>query len=137
MDQRSEKRMINVIIANHLNKKNVVWLQSGNDFVDLLYSFLTMPLGTIVRLLDNHGGSRQRVVIGCLNNINKSVVDMIIDNFQTEACKQMLINPKSVKESLCRKLKINIDDTEAIKYFMCPMSFQRTSCGEFFSNFNT
>ncbi|KAG2314425.1 hypothetical protein Bca52824_017547 [Brassica carinata] len=49
----------------------------------------------------------------------------------------MLIYPKSVKESLCRKLKINIDDTEATKYFMWPTSFQRKSCGEFFSNFNT
>ncbi|KAF8112049.1 hypothetical protein N665_0068s0016 [Sinapis alba] len=98
-----------------------------------------MPLGTIVRLLDNHGRSRQKVVIGCLNNFYKSVVDMSTDNFQTEACKQMqmLINPKSVKESLCRKLKINIDDTEATIYFMCPMSFQRKSRGGFFSNFNT
>ena len=68
--------MINVIIANHLNKQNAVWVQSGNDFVDLLYSFLTMPLGTIVRLLDNHGRSRQKLVIGCLNNLYKSVVDM-------------------------------------------------------------
>ncbi|CAN7029819.1 unnamed protein product [Brassica rapa subsp. trilocularis] len=65
MDQRLEKRMINVIIANHLNKQNAVWVQSGNDFVDLLYSFLTMPLGTIVRLLDNHGS--------CGNMMNKEI----------------------------------------------------------------
>ncbi|CDY47603.1 hypothetical protein Bca4012_092289 [Brassica carinata] len=94
--QRFEKRKINVIIANHLNKQNVVWVPSGNDFVDLLHGFLTMPLGTIVRLLDNHGRSRQKLVIGCLNNLYKSLVDMSIDNFQTEACKQMLIYPESV-----------------------------------------
>ncbi|KAG7543597.1 hypothetical protein ISN45_Aa07g035000 [Arabidopsis thaliana x Arabidopsis arenosa] len=61
MDQRFEKRMINVLLAHHLDKNKVVWIQSGNDFVDLLYSFLTMPLGTIVRLLENHGILREKV----------------------------------------------------------------------------
>ncbi|KAF2620729.1 hypothetical protein F2Q68_00038923, partial [Brassica cretica] len=37
--QRFEKRKINVIIANHLNKQNVVWVPSGNDFVDLAPRF--------------------------------------------------------------------------------------------------
>ncbi|ESQ30904.1 hypothetical protein EUTSA_v10012284mg [Eutrema salsugineum] len=133
MDQRFDKRMINVLIANHMNKKNVVWVQSGNDFVDLHYSFLTMPLGTIARLLEQHGRPRGNVTIGCLNNLYKSIVDMRTDHFRTEACKEMLLYPKSVKEGLCRKLKINIDDTEATKYFMCP----RKSCPEFFSNFDT
>ncbi|XP_010435564.1 PREDICTED: uncharacterized protein LOC104719350 [Camelina sativa] len=138
MDQRFEKRTINVLLADHLDKHKVVWLHSGNDFVDLLYSFLTMPLGTIVRLLENHGRLRQTVTLGCLNNLYKSVVDMNIDNFRTEACKQMLVYPKSVKESQCKMLKINIDvDTEATKHFMCPMYLQRKSCREFFSNFNT
>lgn len=137
MDQRFEKRMINVLLAHHLDKNKVVWIQSGNDFVDLLYSFLTMPLGTIVRLLENHGILREKVSLGCLNNLYKSVVDMSIDNFRNEACKQMLVYPKSVKERQCRMLKINIDDTEATKYFMCPLSLQSKSCREFFSTFDT
>lgn len=138
MERRFEKRMINVLRADHLAKEKVVWVQSGNDFVDLLYSFLTMPLGTIVRLLENHGRPRRNTVkIGCFNNLYKSVVDISIEHFRTESCKQMLVYPKSVKEGQCRKLKINIDDTEATKCFMCPMYLQRKSCGEFFSNFNT
>ncbi|CAA0405882.1 unnamed protein product [Arabidopsis thaliana] len=137
MDQRAEKSMINVLLVHHVDKKNVVWIQSGNDFVDLFYSFLTMPLGTIVRLLEHHGRLKEKVSIGCFNNLYKSLVDMSIDNFRNEACKQMLVYPKSVKERQCRMLKINIDDTEETKYFMCPKSLQSPSCREFFSNFNT
>lgn len=127
------QRIIKVYLEDHLDKKKVVCVQAAHDFVDLLYSFLTMPLGTIVRLLENHGRLREKVSVGCLNNLYKSVVDMSIDNFRNEACKQMLVYPKSVKERQCRMLKINIDDTEATKYFMCPLSFQSKSCREFSS----
>ncbi|CAA7047999.1 unnamed protein product [Microthlaspi erraticum] len=96
-----------------------------------------MPLGTIVRLLENHGRSREKVTIGCLNNLYKSVLDMNIDHFRSEACKKMLIYPKNAKEDQCRRLKINIDDKEATKCFMCPKSLEKKSCREFFSNFNT
>jgi len=137
MDQGSGKTMISVLLVHHVDKKNVVWIQSGSDFVDLFYSFLTMPLGTIVRLLEHHGRLKEKVSIGCFNNLYKSLVDMSIDNFRNEACKQMLVYPKSVKERQCRMLKINIDDTEETKYFMCPKSLQSPSCREFFSNFNT
>ncbi|VYS68481.1 unnamed protein product [Arabidopsis thaliana] len=137
MDQGSGKTMISVLLVHHVDKKNVVWIQSGSDFVDLFYSFLTMPLGTIVRLLEHHGRLKEKVSIGCFNNLYKSLVDMSIDNFRNEACKQMLVYPKSVKERQCRMLNINIDDTEETKYFMCPKSLQSPSCREFFSNFNT
>ncbi|CAH8276923.1 unnamed protein product [Arabidopsis lyrata] len=35
------------------------------------------------------------------------------DNFETQACKNLLLYPRSIKESDYTKLKLNVDDTEA------------------------
>ncbi|KAF8080293.1 hypothetical protein N665_0959s0023 [Sinapis alba] len=90
-------------------------------------------MGTIVRLLEKHKPQQPR--LGCFNNIYRRVSDMSIDDFETEACKTMLLFPRSTKEIQCRRLKLNIDDTEATKFFTCPL-FYRERCKKY-SNFNT
>lgn len=60
---------------------------------------------------------------------------MVVDDFETEACKNMLLYPRSTKEIHCRRLKLNIDDIEAAKFFTCPHFFQ-ISCRQY-TNFNT
>lgn len=44
----------------------VIFVEADNDFVDVLFSFLTIPMGTIVKL-----ASKQSVPlkIGCMNNL--------------------------------------------------------------------
>ncbi|RHN48409.1 hypothetical protein MtrunA17_Chr7g0263461 [Medicago truncatula] len=32
---------------------NVIFAEAGKDFVDILFSFLTLPLGTIARLIES------------------------------------------------------------------------------------
>ncbi|XP_013583434.1 PREDICTED: uncharacterized protein LOC106292390 [Brassica oleracea var. oleracea] len=113
-------------------RNKVVLAEACRDFVDVLFSLLTLPMGTIVRLLQKH--KQQPMRLGCFNNIYKSVSDMTIDDFETEACRTMLLYPRSIKEIHCRRLKLNIDDTEATKFFTCPL-FPR-SCKKY-SNFNT
>ncbi|KAF2558835.1 hypothetical protein F2Q68_00018071 [Brassica cretica] len=113
-------------------RNKVVLAEACRDFVDVLFSLLTLPMGTIVRLLQKH--KQQPMRLGCFNNIYKSVSDMTIDDFETEACRTMLLYPRSIKEIHCRRLKLNIDDTEATKFFTCPLSPR--SCKKY-SNFNT
>lgn len=108
-------------------KKKVVLAEACRDFVDVLFSLLTLPLGTIVRLLKIHRKSE----IGCFTNLYQSVVDMDIEDFKTEACKKMLLYPRSVKEVQCKRLKVNINPTEDIKCFKCS-----SYCG-LYSNFST
>lgn len=115
-------------------KNKVVLAEACRDFVDVLFSLLTLPMGTIVRLLEKHNLHQMR--LGCFHNIYKSVSDMTIHDFETEACRTMLLYPKSTKEIHCRRLKLNIDDTEATKFFICPLHFSRESCKKY-SNFNT
>ncbi|CAN6847998.1 unnamed protein product [Brassica oleracea] len=125
------KVYLRLVIDEEKNK--VVLAEAGKDFVDVLFSFLTLPMGTIARLFKKHNKAHT-VSVGCFNNLYTSVVDMGFDNFQTEACKRMLLCPRSVSDVQCQRLKININPTEGgQKYFKCPSFSHCRLC----SNFST
>jgi hypothetical protein len=84
--------------------KEMLFAESDKEFVDVLFGFLTMPLGAVVCLLDKQSQ------MGCLDKVYKSVEDLSGDYFQTKACKAMLVKPLSAASSHCCQLKINIDD---------------------------
>ncbi|EOA20523.1 hypothetical protein CARUB_v10000837mg [Capsella rubella] len=109
-------------------EKNKVFLaEAGRDFVDVLFSLLTLPMGTIVRLIEKH----RKCELGCFSNLYKSVADVGIENFETEACQQILLNPRSVKEIQCKRLKLNINPTDDLKYFKCCMFSACNLCTNF------
>ncbi|XP_028783532.1 uncharacterized protein LOC114739621 [Neltuma alba] len=60
-------------------KNKVVVAEASADFIDALLSFLTLPLGTIIRLLSNKQTRRSSAEVGCINNLYQSV-----QNFDTE-----------------------------------------------------
>lgn len=125
------KVYLRLVIDEEKNK--VVLAEAGKDFVDVLFSFLTLPMGTIARLFKKHNKAHT-VSVGCFNNLYTSVVDIGFDNFQTEACKRMLLCPKSVSDVQCQRLKVNINPTEGgQKYFKCPSFSHCRLC----SNFST
>ncbi|XP_010489722.1 PREDICTED: uncharacterized protein LOC104767386 [Camelina sativa] len=122
---------LKLLIDEKINK--VVLAEADQDFVDVLISLLTLPMGKIASLLKNH-----TTVLGCFKNLNKSVADMAIDHFNTEACKSMLLYPKSTKEIHCRRLKLNLNDTDdATRFYMCPEFFTARSCTKEYRNFST
>ncbi|XP_061346539.1 uncharacterized protein LOC133292178 [Gastrolobium bilobum] len=98
-------------------RKLVVMAEASGDFVDVLFSFLTLPLGTIIRLVSKNQ-PHQPVEIGCLNNLYQSVEDFSTDVFWNHICKKMLLSPANPCEALCKRLKLNVDDTDT-KYYMC------------------
>ncbi|KAF0892244.1 hypothetical protein E2562_014829 [Oryza meyeriana var. granulata] len=77
----------------------MLFAESDKDFVDVLFGFLTLPLGTVVRLL----GKESQAV--CLDALYKSVEDLSTDYFQTKACKAMLLKPLNAAAKQCRQLK--------------------------------
>ncbi|KAF9596230.1 hypothetical protein IFM89_008389 [Coptis chinensis] len=108
-----ESKVINLRILVDKKRDRVVFAESDKDFVDILFSFLTLPLGTIVRLIRNQAPPS---VLGCLNNLYKSLENLEVGLLQSEKHKAMLLRPSNSSEHLCRKLKFNIDDTEPTKY---------------------
>ncbi|RWR96795.1 hypothetical protein CKAN_02619700 [Cinnamomum micranthum f. kanehirae] len=102
---------LKLVVDKKMNR--VVFAESDNDFVDVLLSFLTMPIGTIIRLT----GKESK--IGGMSTLYESVEDLDVSLLQTEACKKMLLYPKNSSEEHCKNLKVNVDDTEPTKYYVC------------------
>jgi hypothetical protein len=99
-------------------RDEVIYAEAGKDFVDVLLSFLTLPLGTIARLVAKESNI-EAVKFGSINSLYKSVKDLDQKYLWNQTCKEMLLNPRNSMEGYCRKLRLNIDDTEPLKYFYC------------------
>ncbi|XP_020204369.1 uncharacterized protein LOC109789750 isoform X2 [Cajanus cajan] len=99
-------------------KNRVLYVHAGKDFVDILLSFLTLPLGTIARLVGKDS-NMNKVSVGSLSSLYESVCNMENKHFWTDTCKEMLLQPRSSMESYCHNIKLNIDGTEKTQYFIC------------------
>ncbi|XP_022732551.1 uncharacterized protein LOC111286691 [Durio zibethinus] len=94
----------------------VIFAESNEDFVDILFSFFTLPMGKIIKLTGNQSPAAS---VGCMNNLYKSVRKLEVPRFETETCKSMLLNPRSVTAALCENLKLKLDKDERLTYFRC------------------
>lgn len=115
-DEQGDRVSIRVLVDKEKNK--VVYAEAGNDFVDVLFSFLTFPLGTVVRFMAKETDI-EAVEFGSLNSLYQSVVDLDEQYLWTHTCKEMLLKPRNSMEAYCRNLKLNIDDTEPLQYYIC------------------
>ncbi|CAN6269119.1 unnamed protein product [Urochloa humidicola] len=116
-----EETTIAIMLFVDKENRRVLFAEADKDFVDVLFGWLTLPLGTIARLL----GEQTRM--GCLDQIYRSVEDLSTDYFQTKACKGMLLAPLNAASSHCCQLKIDIDDTKKGAVYIC----RDTSCSAY------
>ncbi|KAI7743916.1 hypothetical protein M8C21_032027 [Ambrosia artemisiifolia] len=105
------------VIIDKVNRR-VVYAEADHAFVDILFSFMTLPMGTIVRLLGKVADKRFEA-LGSLNNLYQSLKDFPECYLSTEECKFLLMNPRSLSFDHCTKLKLKLDDTEPLNYFKC------------------
>ncbi|KAG6792758.1 hypothetical protein POTOM_001916 [Populus tomentosa] len=110
--------MATISLKASVDKKSnrVVFVESDELFVDILFSFLTMPMGTIIHLISNLLPTND---IGCMNNLYKSVENIDVKYFRTEACKDMLLHPHNAAAAYCKSLKLKIDDLDILSFFCC------------------
>ncbi|KAG8368385.1 hypothetical protein BUALT_Bualt15G0040000 [Buddleja alternifolia] len=111
------KFCLKVVINKEENK--VLFAEVDSNFADVLISFMTLPLGTIVRLLAKHFGD-EAPTIGSLNTLYQGLSNLESSHFCTDSAKQILLNARNSLAFLCQKLKLNLDDSEPTKYFTCP-----------------
>ncbi|KAL1330909.1 hypothetical protein HN51_048153 [Arachis hypogaea] len=109
-------------------KSCVVMAEASKDFIETLFSFLTLPLGTIIRLLSkNKLNGHEEAKVGCINNLYNSVENATDEVFWNPICKQMLLRPRNPCRALCRKLKLNVDDNEPTRRFICSNYCKRSN----------
>ncbi|KAL8222987.1 hypothetical protein R6Q57_020386 [Mikania cordata] len=102
----------------HKDKKRVIFAEADSNFVDTLFSIMTLPLATIVRLLRKLPDEKLKP-IGSLNNLYQNLLDLSSNCFSSEENKWLMLNPKTSSHDTCRKLKLNINDEEPTEYYIC------------------
>ena len=115
-----KKHEVSLKLVVNKMKNKVLFAEAEKQFVDVLLSFLTLPLGTIVRIVGKESKMLKQVRIGCLSSLYESVANLEEQRLWTKACKQMLLEPRNYSmENYCQNLKFNIDDTQPTKYLLC------------------
>ncbi|KAG4181203.1 hypothetical protein ERO13_A10G212266v2 [Gossypium hirsutum] len=67
--------------------KRVLFAEAGKDFVDFLFSILSMPVGAVIRLLTKQG------MVRCLGNLYGSIENLGDTYMQSLANKDTLLKP--------------------------------------------
>ncbi|KAK7286868.1 hypothetical protein RJT34_22189 [Clitoria ternatea] len=111
-NQQQEQEQPTIPLKILFDKENnkVIAVEATQHFVDTLFSFLSLPLGTIIRLLRDQNNPQQ--LIGNINNLYQSVQNLTPNDVWNNVCKQMLLHPRNPCEALCSRLVLNVDDTE-------------------------
>nr|XP_043617688.1 uncharacterized protein LOC122589457 [Erigeron canadensis] len=86
--------------------KKVLFAEAGKDFIDFLFSILTLPIGTVINILNSKG------MVGCLGNLYQSVSDLSNDYMQPNQQKDVVLKPKSSLSSHQVPL-LQLDDTSS------------------------
>ncbi|XP_050237701.1 uncharacterized protein LOC126687253 [Mercurialis annua] len=107
-----------ITLKGLVDKENnrVLFVESDKDFIDMLFSFLTMPMGAIIMLTNN---DQPAIRVGCMNNLYASIEKLDVWRLRTEACRSMLLHPRNGAEDQCRELKLQLIDRETVKFFYC------------------
>ncbi|XP_020678234.1 uncharacterized protein LOC110096558 [Dendrobium catenatum] len=111
---KEEELSLKVWVDN--GKKRAVFGEASGDFVDIFFSFLTLPLGTIVKLLLKNSG------MGSIDNLYDSIEKLGGQHWRTEACKNMLLSPLNAARKHCEDLKLNVDgEINPRELYFCKM----------------
>lgn len=102
----TESKRIGVKLFLSKDSDKVVYAEAAEDFVDLLFSFLTFPLGSIVKILE------KRSSIGCIDNLYHSVEILSSEDGYIKSInhKCMLLEPKLAPYFGCSNQLLRVDE---------------------------
>lgn len=83
-----EEGLITVKLIISKSKKIVCYAEANKDFVNLIFSFLTIPLDYVAQKVS--GGSFR----GCIDQVYKTVHDLDDQFFKSKHQKEILVNPR-------------------------------------------
>ncbi|MFS7965924.1 hypothetical protein Hanom_Chr09g00767871 [Helianthus anomalus] len=83
----SSKMVLEVCLQKSTGK--LLFAEAKEDFVEFLFCFLSIPLGTVIETLMNGASS-----ISCMDNIFKSISSMSVGRYlKSQEIKDMLLKP--------------------------------------------
>ncbi|RHN46344.1 hypothetical protein MtrunA17_Chr7g0241231 [Medicago truncatula] len=135
MTGQVDKVTLRVLVDKEKNK--VLFTEADKDFVDVLLSFLTLPLGTIAGIVDKESNI-EAVRFGSISSLYQSVSVLDQQYLHSQICKEMLLNPINRSGAYCRNMKLNIDNTEPLKsFYLCEnvaCKIENRSCLSYYMN---
>ncbi|WCJ19522.1 hypothetical protein M5689_001809 [Euphorbia peplus] len=91
MSEPSSKVKLKLLIDK--KKQKVLFAEADKDFVDFLFSIISLPLGKIVNLLTKDH------MIGCIGNLYDSIASLSETYIQSPQNVESILNPKSMVSS--------------------------------------
>ncbi|XP_057464582.1 uncharacterized protein LOC130754388 [Actinidia eriantha] len=115
--EASQSISLKILVEKETNR--VVFAEANKDFVDAIFSFLTMPIGTIVNLTREHLLKGES---GCLNNLYESVEKLDEEHLASDH-KEILLHPQSATEGYFKNLKLNLIENNSSKCYLCSYQY--------------
>ncbi|PNY12496.1 hypothetical protein L195_g009127 [Trifolium pratense] len=91
---------MDVKLVRSKSQKKIIFAEASENFVDFMFSFLTIPLGSIVKVLDGNS------FVGCVDNLYKSVENL--DSSWCTDSRSVLLNPGVAPQFGCPNQPLNI-----------------------------
>lgn len=107
-----ELQSLSLKLLVHKVKNEVVFAEANHDFVDVLFSFMTIPVGAVIKLIGDHSFS-------CMSNLYASIENFDENLLSSKTCREVLLHPRSAAEIYCRNLKLNWYETDGNEYYIC------------------
>ncbi|KAM7492082.1 hypothetical protein LguiA_035003 [Lonicera macranthoides] len=85
----ADSKVMSLKLLIDKKEKRVLFAEAGKDFVDFLFSILSLPLGTITSLL-----AKQPSMIGSLRNLYNSIENLSEQYIQPNQHKSTFLKPK-------------------------------------------
>ena len=109
-----EEGNITIKLIVSKSKKLVCYAEANEDCVNLLFSFLTVPLGHILK--QNYKGSST----GCIDHLYKSAQDLDEQCFISSCHKEMLVSPMLAPYLGYKKDLLGIKEASHPQYYCAP-----------------
>ncbi|PQQ18461.1 uncharacterized protein Pyn_37645 [Prunus yedoensis var. nudiflora] len=100
----------------------VLFAEASKDVVDFLFTLLSLPVGTVIKLLSKDG------MVGSLGKLYESVANLDDTYLQPNLDKDMLLEPKvTVAGANILPLLTNNVDSNAKQFYLCTRCDRRIS----------
>lgn len=100
---------MDVKLVRSKSQKKIIFAETCENFVDFIFSFLTIPLGSIIKLLDGNS------FVGCIDNLYKSVENL--DSSWCTDSRSVLLNPGVIPQFGCPNQPLNIPQVQLATYY--------------------
>ncbi|CAN0897990.1 hypothetical protein LINGRAHAP2_LOCUS19445 [Linum grandiflorum] len=123
----SETKVTLKLLIDNKNKR-VLFAEAGKEFVDFLFTLLSLPLGTVIKLLSKNK------MVGCLGKLYKSIEELSDSFIQSSQSKDSVLNPKVLSSTSDANLLLTGCDNSGTsatgKFYVCSYNTQHRSVAD-------